>query len=158
MEYLKIYESFFEEQKKLNKEVTDILKKNKDATNSLIEEIEDFLVELKDKYKIKSEIHFVDGADLCNYTYLINIFIMDVLSSNLDSDINQLRLFENEYKKEYSIQYAVSIGDSKYINANRFHHVNDLLDLKKRVTSWKESFVHKYHISISIRENKIVTN
>ena len=73
MEYLKIYESFFEEQKRINKEISELVKKNKEATDSFIDEIDDFLVELKEKYKIRSESHIVSnvtnsGIYLNNYT------------------------------------------------------------------------------------------
>lgn len=165
MEYLKIYESFFEEQKRINKEISELVKKNKEATDSFIDEIDDFLVELKEKYKIRSESHIVSnvtnsGIYLNNYTYVIYINIIDALSSDLESDINQLKLFENEYKKDYSIKYSIAISEinKRYITPNYFSEISNLSDLKKKVIKWSESFVSKYCISISIRENKIINN
>lgn len=75
---------------------SDLLKKNKELTNLFIDEMEDCLVELTDRYKISTETHFVDGMDLHNYTYVINIFIKDMLKSNLQSDFAQLKLFNDE--------------------------------------------------------------
>lgn len=153
MQYLKIYESFFDEQKNLNKEVTNLLKKNKELTNSFIEKMEDYLVELTDKYKIVTEAHFVDGMDLYNYTYVINFFIKDMLNSNLQSDFIQLKLFNDEYKNEYDLRYGLLFADKFTNDITNYYFLTDFNNLK-RISNLNFP-VNKWNLVITVRELKI---
>lgn len=133
---------------------SDLLKKNKELTNLFIDEMEDCLVELTDRYKISTETHFVDGMDLHNYTYVINIFIKDMLKSNLQSDFAQLKLFNDEYRREYALRYGLSFADEFTNDTQNYYFLTDFNNFRTRISNQNYP-VNKYNLLITVRELKI---